>query len=346
MISFIVPIRNEEKTINETIKSIVNQKSEQKYEIIVADGLSNDGTRNIIKDLCKVHKCIKLIDNPDKIVSTGFNRALSITKGDVILRVDGHATISPDYIEQCLKAFKNTDADCVGGPIINSSKGVIGQSIKLAQSSNFGTGGASFRGTLKKGKFVNTLAFGAYKRNVFNSIGGYDEELVRNQDDEFNMRLIQSGGKIWLDPSIKSFYYSRSSLLSFTKQYFQYGFYKIRVMQKRKGFASFRHIVPLCFIVALIITSFLYFFYKINIPFLLIIGIYFSLSIIASFIHLFSFRYKLFSIVFLPLCYFTMHSSYGVGTLIGMFYFVNKWNDREVKDNHFNAKRFSENATH
>ena len=346
MISFIVPIRNEEKTINETIKSIVNQKSEQKYEIIVADGLSNDGTRNIIKDLCKVHKCIKLIDNAGKIVSTGFNRALSITKGDVILRVDGHATISPDYIEQCLKAFKNTDADCVGGPIINSSKGVIGQSIKLAQSSNFGTGGASFRGTLKKGKFVNPLAVGAYKRNVFNSIGGYDEELVRNQDDEFNMRLIQSGGKIWLDPSIKSFYYSRSSLLSFTKQYFQYGFYKIRVMQKRKGFASFRHIVPLCFIVALIITSFLYFFYKINIPFLLIIGIYFSLSIIASFIHLFSFRYKLFSIVFLPLCYFTMHSSYGVGTLIGMFYFVNKWNDREVKDNHFNAKRFSENATH
>ncbi len=108
MISFIVPIRNEEKTINETIKSIVNQKTDQKYEIIVADGLSNDGTRNIIKDLCKVHKCIKLIDNPDKIVSTGFNRALSITKGDVILRVDGHATISPDYIEQCLKAFKNT----------------------------------------------------------------------------------------------------------------------------------------------------------------------------------------------------------------------------------------------
>ena len=245
------------KIINETIKSIVNQKTEQKYEIIVADGLSNDGTRNI-KDLCKVHKCIKLIDNPDKIVSTGFIELYLLLKEMCILRVDGHATISPDYIEQCLKAFKNTEADCVGGTIINSSKGVIGQSIKLAQSSSFGTGGASFRGTLKKGKFVNTLAFGAYKRNVFNSIGGYDEELVRNQDDEFNMRLIQSGGKIWLDPSIKSFYYSRSSLLSFIKQYFQYGFYKIRVMQ-RKGFASFRHIVPLCFIMALIITSFLYF---------------------------------------------------------------------------------------
>ena len=346
MISFIVPIRNEEKTIKETIKSIINQKTDQKYEIIIADGLSNDGTRNIVKDLCKVHKCIKLIDNAGKIVSTGFNKALSITKGDVISRVDGHATIDPYYIEQCLKAFKNTDADCVGGPIINSSKGVIGQSIKLAQSSKFGNGGASFRSTLIKGKYVNTLAFGAYKRNVFNSIGGYDEELVRNQDDEFNMRLIQSGGKIWLDPSIKSFYYSRSSLLSFIKQYFQYGFYKVRVMQKRKGFSSFRHLVPLCFIIVLMITSFLYIFYKISFPFLLTIGIYFSLSIIVSLIHFLSFNYNLISTVFLPICFFTMHFSYGVGNLCGMIHFVNKWNDQELIDDYFNHKRFSENVSY
>ena len=346
MISIIVPIRNEIKTIRKTMQSLINQKTKQEYEIIVVDGLSDDGTREVIRDFQKFYDHINFIDNPAKVVPVGFNKALSIAKGNVIIRVDGHATINSNYIEQCLKSFEKTGAECVGGPIRNCSLGVIGEAISIAQSSKFGTGGVSFRSAINEGKYVTTLAFGAYKRAIFNTIGGYDEELIRNQDDEFNMRLIQSGGKIWLDPSIKSFYYSRSSLLSFIKQYFQYGFYKIRVMQKRKGFASFRHIVPLCFIMALIITSFLYFFYKISIPFLLIIGIYFSLSIIASFIHLFSFRYKLFSIVFLPLCYFTMHSSYGVGTLIGMFYFVNKWNDREVKDNHFNVKRFSENATH
>ncbi len=346
MISIILPIRNEIENIRDLLDSILHQTIEDEFEILIADGMSSDGTREIIQDYQYKNSSIQLINNPEKIVSTGFNRALSIAKGNIIIRIDGHALIKSNYINQCIKILKKIGADCVGGPTLHVSNGIVGDSIMICQTSKYGSGGAYFRNENSKGRYVDTLAFGAYKRSVFQSIGGYDEELIRNQDDEFNFRLCQSGGDIWLDPTIQSSYFPRNSLISFVKQYFQYGFYKVRVMQKRKGFASFRHIVPLCFIMALIITSFLYFFYKISIPFLLIIGIYFSLSIIASFIHLFSFRYKLFSIVFLPLCYFTMHSSYGVGTLIGMFYFVNKWNDREVKDNHFNAKRFSENATH
>ncbi len=345
-VSIIIPCRNEEKHIRKTIDSIIRQDFNYEFEVIVVDGNSIDSTKEILYSYKKDIKNLIILDNPDKIVPISFNLGLTQSKGEYIIRVDAHSIIGKDFLKNCIKIINREGLDCVGGPTLHISNGVVGDSIRICQTSKFGSGGVYFRNENTKGRYVDTLAFGAYKRSVFKSIGGYDEELIRNQDDEFNFRLCQSGGHIWLDPAIKSSYFSRNSLMSFVKQYFQYGFYKVRVMQKRKGFASFRHIVPLCFIMALIITSFLYFFYKISIPFLLTIGIYFSLSIIASFIHLFSVRYKLISIVFLPLCYFSMHFSYGVGTLFGMIYFINKWNDQEVKDNHFNAKRFSENVSY
>ena len=201
-----------------------------------------------------------MIDNPEKIVSTGFNRALSITKGNVIIRVDGHSILGNNFTQHCLNAFEKVDAVCVGGATEHVASGFIGSSIKIAQSSIFGVGGAAFRQGLTGGEFVDTLAFGAYKRAVFEELGGYDEELVRNQDDEFNFRLIQNGGKIWLDPSINSKYFPRTSFVKLFKQYFQYGFYKIRVMQKRRGIASLRHLVPALFIIA-IITVLIYSLY-------------------------------------------------------------------------------------
>ena len=340
-------VYNEEDYIEKAIDSLFKQDiGNYDLEIIIVDGNSTDGTRDIVSALGEENPQIHIIDNPDRIVPIGFNRALSICKGSIIIRLDGHAAVKSNYVTQCLKILERTSADCVGGPIINSSNGIIGKSINIAQSSNFGTGGASFRSLVDGGKYVSTLAFGAYKRNVFNEIGGYDEELIRNQDDEFNLRLIQSGRKIWLDSSIQSIYYPRSTFLKLFKQYFQYGFYKIRVIQKRAGFSSWRHIAPLCFVLILIITNFLFFYYKISFPLLLVIGMYLSISIIASSIYLFRFKCNLFSIVLLPLSYFLMHFSYGMGNLIGIIYFMNKWNDRELKDVHFNIKMFSKNAPH
>ena len=212
--------------------------------------MSTDGTRDIIIKYQKDHPNIHLIDNPEKIVSTGFNRALNELKGDIIIRVDGHCEIAPDYIQKCLECLEKINADCVGGPTEHVESGLVGKSIKIAQSSFFGVGGVSFRQKVEKGKYVDTLAFGAYKREVFEKFGGYDEELVRNQDDEFNFRIVQGGGKIWLDPSIKSTYTQRNSFTGLFKQYFQYGFYKIRVMQKRRGIASWRHLVPGIFVLS------------------------------------------------------------------------------------------------
>ena len=209
-ITYIAPIRNESLLIERMIKSIINQKNNNfDFEIIVADGMSTDGTRNIINRLMKTVNEIKLIDNPEKIVSTGFNRALSISRGDYIIRIDGHAELATDFLQNSLNELKTSNADCVGGPIINISTGIIGNAIAISQQSKFGVGGVAFRENISIGKYVDTLAFGAYKRNVFKKIGGYDIELLRNQDDEFNFRMLQKNLKIWLHPSIKSYYYQK-----------------------------------------------------------------------------------------------------------------------------------------
>ena len=343
MISFIVPIRNEVQFISKTIQSLLNQKTKTDFEILIVDGLSIDGTREIIKDFQNNYSNIHLVNNPKRIVPIGFNKAISIAKGEIIIRVDGHATIKSDYIEQCLIAFEKTDADCVGGAIRNYSKGIFGNSINIAQSSNFGTGGAAFRKKINKGKYVSTLAFGAYKRHVFNEIGGYDEELIRNQDDEFNMRLIQNKGTIWLDPNIQSTYYPRSTLMKFFVQYLQYGFFKIRVMQKRRGFASFRHIIPLLFVSALFISLLLLSLSSISFPLKLILVSYVIYLLVATLNAFISSTQNFLSIIILPLSFFSMHFAYGLGSFFGIIYFVNKWKDRETKDSHFNKEQFLNN---
>ena len=355
MVSIILPIRNEVRYIRQLLESILNQQfTGEGFEILITDGMSTDGTRKIIKEYAQYINEIHLIDNPENIVSTGFNRALSISKGHIIIRVDGHADISSDFLENCLEVINKIDADCVGGKTKHVAIGIIGHAVNFAQSSMFGLGGVVFRKSVQEGIYVDTLAFGAYKRGVFETIGGYDEELVRNQDDEFNFRLIQNGGKIWLDPTIKSTYYPRNSLIKLFKQYFQYGFYKIRVMQKRRGFASWRHLVPGIFVLSLLLS----FIFILATPnewfFYLITGSYAIANILATFWEIIkktidkesrqSANFSLSTFLLLPLIYFILHFSYGLGFICGLVYFWNKWNDRKVKDHHLDKEHFKLNA--
>jgi len=346
MISFILPILNEVQSIEKTIQSIISQTIDKDYEIIVADGMSTDGTREIIKELERENPKIYLIDNPAKIVSTGFNRALNESKGDIIIRVDGHCEIAPEYIQKCLECLEKINADCVGGATEHVALGLVGKSIKLAQSSFFGVGGVSFRKKVEQGEYVDTLAFGAYKREVFNQLGGYDEELVRNQDDEFNFRMIQNDMKIWLDSSIKSTYTQRNSFIGLFKQYFQYGFYKIRVMQKRRGIASWRHLVPGLFVLTLFFGLSIFLFSGNTIPILSLVGIpYFSFSLFVTIFELIKTPSNFISVMMLPVTIFILHISYGLGFLLGIIYFLNKWRDIKIKDGHFDREQFTENSS-
>jgi len=342
MISIIIPVRNEKEKISGTLNSIISQSYNGEIEIIIADGMSNDGTREIINNYRENYSYIYLIDNPEKIVSTGFNRALTMSKGSIIIRIDGHAEVGEDFIINNLKILKNIDANCVGGFTIHSSRTTVGNHISIAQSSKFGAGGALFRTGIKKGHFVDTLAFGAYKRNAFLRNGGYDEELIRNQDEEFNFRLIQNGGKIWIDPSIKSTYFVRDSISKLFKQYYYYGFFKVRVIQKTKALISWRHLVPALFVLAIVFSSCMSYFYNITWPVVSILGTYFTTNIIFSLYE--SMRRNFKPLILLPFVYLLMHISYGIGFIFGFFYFLNKWGNIGLMDNHFDKQKFIENS--
>jgi glycosyltransferase involved in cell wall biosynthesis len=217
-------------------------------EVIVVDGDSDDGTPDRVRLVASSHgAAVTVLHNPQRIVPVSMNLGLARATGEVIVRVDGHCLIDPDYLRRCLDALGATGEACVGGPMETVGETGVAASIAAAQRSRFGVGGVAFR-TSAEARFVDTLAFGAYRREVFEHIGTFDEELVRNQDDEFNLRLTRAGGRIWMDPSIRSTYFSRGTFGGLWRQYHGYGFYKVRVMRKHRTVPSPRHLVPAAFV--------------------------------------------------------------------------------------------------
>jgi len=222
------------------------------FEIVVVDGMSNDGTREILKRLGDRHPSLRIIDNPQRIVSSGLNEAIRLARADIIIRMDAHTEYATDYVRECIKVLRETQADNVGGPWRAKGTGVIGGAIAAAFQSPFAVGGARGHDPSYEG-IVDTVYLGCWPREVFDRIGLFDEELVRNQDDEFNLRLSRAGGKIWQSPRIRSWYHPRASLRALFRQYSQYGYWKVRVIQKHKIPASVRHLVP-CIFVLLALT--------------------------------------------------------------------------------------------
>jgi len=341
-ISVIIPVRNEEFYIANLLDSIISTSYPHDHlQVIVVDGMSEDNTWHIIERYLKQNPSIIAIQNQSQIVSTGFNLALNLCNGDYIFRIDGHCEISADYFEKCIKVFESQDADIVGGSLETVSAGLIGSAIAIAQSSLFGVGGVKFRNSnYNKSNYVDTLAFGGHKREIFTEIGGYDEEMVCNQDDEFNHRSIQAGKKIWLDAKIKTKYYSRSAYRKLFKQYFNYGCYKIRGMQKRRELISIRHLIPIIFVIALIGT--IIFGYLLHQSWILFSVI--SVYLITNMISTFMVSQKISHILLIFLSFCILHISYGFGSMWGLLRFIGKWKDNILKDDHFNRDNFIANS--
>jgi glycosyltransferase involved in cell wall biosynthesis len=339
LISIILPVRNEEKYISSALRSIKNQDYPDKYiEIIIADGNSNDNTIKEIKKNQNKFYNLQIIQNKDRIVSTGFNLALNQSKGDYILRVDGHCEIPKNYISRCIEIIQKSDVEIVGGCINTISSGKIGKAIALAQSSKFGVGGVKFRN--RNNSYygaVDTVPFGLHKREIFYELGGYDEEMICNQDDEFNFRATQLNKVIIMDSKLVTIYHARNSFKNIFTQYYNYGKYKVRGIQKRGSIFSIRHIIPSLFLCGIVTTILYAYFLNQFLPFYLLFGIYIIVNTYHSIIY--SELKHLFPLVFFS--NMLLHIGYGSGFLVGLIVFINKWSDRSLKDFHFNKEEYS-----
>ena len=310
--------------------SILTQDYTGPIEILIADGMSTDSTRMIIGEYQRQQTNIHLIDNPGKIVPTGMNAALRMAKGDIVIRVDGHCIIAPDYVSNCVYHLLNAEIDGVGGPMQTIGETPISETIAIAMSSQFGVGNSAFRTLSGRTILADTVPFPAYTRSIIERVGLYDEELVRNQDDEYNYRIRDIGGKILLADNVRSKYYSRGSLSKLWKQYFQYGFYKIRVLQKHPRQMSLRQFIPPLFVAALIFSLILTLLTPGGwIALLFVGGSYLLANLTASLITASRKGWR--HIVVLPLTFAVLHLSYGLGFLTGLFHFWNRWNDKTGK---------------
>ena len=253
LVSVILVCRGEASEIRSVLTSILSQQEpDGGFEVIVADGISDDGTREIAQQIANSDCRIKVIDNPGRIASTGLNAAIRQASGQIIIRMDAHTHYATDYLRQCVSVLRSSRADNVGGPWIAQASGYIGEAIAAAFQSPFAVGAA--RGHLPQYEGpVDTVYLGCWKREVFERFGYFDDDLVRDQDDEHNLRIIRGGGRIWQSPKIRSWYHSRTSLKELFNQYLQYGYWKVQVIRKHRSPASLRHLVPGAFLLLLLV---------------------------------------------------------------------------------------------
>lgn len=249
-VSIIIPCRNEEKYIRKNLQSILSQDYEGELEALVVDGMSTDKTREIVAEYQA--QGVKLIDNVERFTPNALNLGIRESSGEVFIILGGHAFLEPDFVHKNVAVLQMDGAiGCAGGQIHNIFENQAGELISKAMSSPFGVGNATFRVGGEPG-FVDTVAFGAYWKKIHSEIGGFDEDLVRNQDDEYNFKLTKAGYKIYFDPQIQSNYFVRGSISKLYRQYYQYGYWKVYVNKKHKTITTWRQLVPLVFVLSLI----------------------------------------------------------------------------------------------
>jgi glycosyltransferase involved in cell wall biosynthesis len=325
-VSVIIPCRNEVNYIENLINSILESDyNSDFFEIIIVDGISSDGTRNLITNkYLSIYKNISLIDNINKKTPYAFNLGIKNSIGEIILIVGARHTISKNYIKEVVGVLtKSDEIGCVGGVTDNLYENEISRYISLAMSSPFGVGFNNFR-SIKKDMFVDTIGTPAYRKSIFSDIGYFDESLTRNQDDDFNYRLIKKGYKILLKSNISITYIVRSNYYSLYKQYRQYAYWKVFVNKKHKSITTLRQLFPVIFMLSIIIFSIISLFYPIVFYILIFeLLVYFILNII------FALKDNLFNIknvIGQVFSCFVLHFSYGLGYIEGIidFIFFNK----------------------
>lgn len=320
-ISVICPVFNEEKYIRDCIESLLQQDfSWSESEILLVDGASTDQTRQIITEYSEKYRFVRLLNNPLKITPVSLNIGIRAAKNDIVFRIDAHTTYPPNYFSILSKYLIELNADNVGGlcRTLPGGKSLISRAIAKAMSSIFGMGNSYFRIGANAIREVDTVPFGCFRREIFDRIGLFDEELIRNQDDEFNGRIIKNGGKIFLIPDVIIDYFARDKISNFSKMFYQYGLFKPLVNKKLGSATTLRQFFPLFFVISLVITFIFTVFQLFGYQLLLLIpGIYTILAV--------AFAIKesdnIYQAFLLPFLFFILHISYGWGYLFGIIKF-------------------------
>ncbi len=318
MVTVIVPMYNEERYILDCLNAILSQDYPGSMEVLIIDGGSTDDSRQIVHRMMGESRIpIRLLCNPKRIVPAALNIGIRAAQGDIVVRVDAHAVIEKDYVRKCVEYLQSSGADNVGGlirPVQDETR--IGQTIALATSCPFGVGTGKFHYSERE-EFVDTVYLGAFPKSTLLALGGYDETFLRNQDYELNYRIRRAGGKILLTPAIKSHYYTRSSLRKLLSQYFQYGFWKVRMLQKHPRSVRVRQLVPPLFVLILLLSGALSAISSLAAwVFALVIASYLSLSLAFSFSIAARKGWRYLPI--LPVIFACLHLSWGLGFLYSL----------------------------
>jgi GT2 family glycosyltransferase len=250
---------------------------------------------------------------------------MSHATGEIIVRVDGHCELDPDYVSNCVEVLESGRAEGVGGPIETIGDGAVAEAIAIAMSSKFGVGGSAFRTVNDRELYTDTVAFPGYRSETIRRAGRFDEELIRNQDDEYNFRIRELGGRILLSPSIRSRYFSRSSFRSLWRQYFQYGYWKVRVLQLHPRQMSARQFVPFVFVTTLLILSLASLFSTIALWTLLAVLVSYTIVNIAASVVVG--RARVTRVPLIAFSFLILHVSYGLGSLRGLVAFRKRWRE-------------------
>ena len=320
-VSAVIPCRNERNHIRACVLSLLGQQDVPGgFEVIVADGMSDDGTREILATLARQNQRLRVIDNPARTTANAMNLGVQHARGEFVAIMGAHNQYASDYLRACLEVSRATGADNVGGSMVCRGETWMQQAIAVAHHSPFSAGGARWHNIAYEGP-ADTVFGGFYRREVFSRIGPFDESLLRNQDDELNLRLTRSGGKIWHSPAIRSSYCPRASLTALFRQYLQYGYWKVAVVKKHGRPASLRHLVPGLFVLALITLPVLALFFAGSLlVWLGLLGIYAAANVAASILTAARGGWQYLPI--LPVVFACYHFGYGIGFLRGVIGFV------------------------
>ena len=341
VVSVVIPMRNERASIEANLDALASSDlPRERFEVIVVDGMSDDGSAEVAEAKLQKMGNGRVIKNQKRITPVALNLGIEAARGDVIIILGAHSAVFPDFLSKNLETLDRTGADCVGGRLVQGQGDTpLADVISVAQNCPFGSGGAAFRYSDRPG-YVNTVPFGAYRREVFEKVGGFNEFLKKGQDAEFNFRMVESGMKIYYSPEIRTLYFSRASLGRLFRQFVAMGWSKVFIFYLHPRLMRAYYLLPLLFAVAVIAVlarlpwasgKELWVYSDVCI-------LYISLSIVFGLTYArrkgIAFPGKARAAALFPLCFFLIHFGYGLGILRGLLELALRWRKWRRSDAH------------